>query len=82
MADAIKDSMPGYPQGEPAFVGMLKEHVAFVPHWDDAKCGKNELDAKAGIRLDAAVVRYDMQTGRALEIKPISIMYDPQNEMN
>ena len=28
------------------------------------------------IRLDAAVVRYDMQTGRALEIKPISVMYD------
>ena len=54
MADTIKESMPGYPQGEPAFVGMLKEHTAFVPHWDDVKCGKNELDAKAGIRLDAA----------------------------
>ena len=54
MADTIKDPMPRYPQGEPAFVGMLKEHVAFVPHWDDAECGENELDAKAGIRLDAA----------------------------
>ena len=54
MADPIKEPMPGYPQGEPAFVGMLKEHVAFVPHWDDAKCGKNELDCKVGIRLDAA----------------------------
>ena len=34
---------------------------------------------ESGIRLDAAVIRYDMQTGKALEIKPISVMYEPEN---
>jgi len=35
---------------------------------------------ETGIRLDAAVIRYDMQTGRAVEIKPISVMYDPDTQ--
>ena len=35
---------------------------------------------ETGIRLDAAVIRYDMQTGKALEIKPISVMYDPDTQ--
>ena len=34
---------------------------------------------ETGIRLDAAVIRYDMMTGKALEIKPISTMYFPEN---
>ena len=33
---------------------------------------------ETGIRLDAAVIRYDMTTGKALEIKPISVMYEPE----
>ena len=37
---------------------------------------------ETGIRLDAAVIRYDMMTGKALEIKPISTMYDPNTETN
>ena len=34
---------------------------------------------ESGIRLDAAVIRYDMLTGKALEIKPVSVMYDTQS---
>ena len=47
--------MPGYPQGEPRFIELLKQHTPFVPHWDEsAKPGPDELDLKRG-----AVLRTD-----------------------
>ena len=45
------NGMPAYPQGEPAFVELLKRHTPFIPHWDDAEPGENELDLKPGAVL-------------------------------
>ena len=45
--------MPGYPKGEPLFVETLRRHESFVPNWDDAPCGADELDAKAGLLVKA-----------------------------
>ena len=53
MTDRPTAEMPGYPQGEPGFVEMLKRHDTFVPHWEDRPCRGDELDLKAGTRLDA-----------------------------
>ena len=52
MSDCINDSMPSYPQGEPAFVEMLKRHTPFVPHWENAGCGGDELNMKQGVILN------------------------------
>ena len=43
--------MPGYPQGEPGFVEMLKRHDVFTPHWEDRPCAGDELDMKRGTYL-------------------------------
>ena len=55
--------MPAYPQGEPAFVDLLKRHTPFTPHWEDAECGENELDMRQG-----AILRPDFpDPGKLLE---------------
>jgi len=46
-----RDAMPGYPQGEPGFIGVLKRHTPFVAHWEDAEPRKNELDMRPGAVL-------------------------------
>ena len=47
-------AMPSYPQGEPRFIGLLKQHTPFVPHWDEtAQPGSNELNLKPGAVLRA-----------------------------
>ncbi|MBQ9337650.1 MAG: hypothetical protein IJS14_10195, partial [Lentisphaeria bacterium] len=43
--------MPAYPQGEPAFVGMLKQHTPFTAHWEDRPCAADELDGRDGLYL-------------------------------
>ena len=46
-------SVPAYPQGEPAFISMLKRHDPFVPNWDSAwTCSPDQLDVKRGLFLD------------------------------
>ena len=54
MQNIYTGGMPGYPQGEPAFVEMLKQHTPFVPHWDDTSCALDELNAKNGLFLKTA----------------------------
>ena len=49
----LEATVPGYPQGEPGFVEMLKRHTEFVPHWEDRACREDELNLKAGVRLEA-----------------------------
>ena len=44
-------AMPGYPQGEPGFIRLLKQHTPFVPHWDDAPPRTGELNLKPGAFL-------------------------------
>ena len=44
--------MPKYPQGEPAFVSLLKKHVPFTAHWDEkAQPKADELNLKPGVFL-------------------------------
>ena len=54
MQNIYTAGMPGYPQGEPAFVELLKQHTPFVPHWDDTPCAPDELNAKKGLFLKTA----------------------------
>ena len=51
MENIYAGGMPAYPQGEPAFVGMLKQHTPFTAHWEDRPCGENELNARNGLFL-------------------------------
>ena len=51
MKNIYKDGMPSYPQGEPAFVGMLKKHTPFTAHWEDRPCAEKELNARSGLFL-------------------------------
>ena len=51
MENIYAEGMPAYPQGEPAFVGMLKQHTPFTAHWEDRPCGENELNARNGLFL-------------------------------
>ena len=44
--------MPKYPQGEPAFVSLLKKHVPFTAHWDEkAQPKAYELNLKPVVFL-------------------------------
>ena len=51
MTPSDLSDMPAYPQGEPAFVELLKRHTPFIPHWDDAGPGEDELNMKQGVVL-------------------------------
>ena len=51
MENVYAGGMPPYPQGEPAFVGMLKQHIPFTAHWEERSCGGNELNARSGLYL-------------------------------
>ena len=51
MENIYAGTMPEYPQGEPAFVGMLKQHTPFVAHWEDRPCADDELNARGGLDL-------------------------------
>ena len=53
MRNDLAAGMPAYPKGEPPFVEALRRHEAFVPNWDDAPCGPDELDAGAGLFVKA-----------------------------
>ena len=46
-----KNTMPEYPQGEPRFVELLKQHTSFIPHWEENEPHKNELDLRLGATL-------------------------------
>ena len=47
------DKMPGFPDGEPPFVELLKEHAPFVPRRPAGLTAKpGETDAGAGIKLE------------------------------
>ena len=46
--------MPGYPDDTHAFAETFGRHEPFVPNWDDAPCGTDELDATRGLFLRAS----------------------------
>ena len=47
------DKMPGFPNGEPSFVELLKEHAPFVPRRPAGLAAKpGETDAGAGVKLE------------------------------
>ena len=48
---AAINGMPPYPQGEPDFVNLLKQHVPFVPHWPETSAGTDEADLTKGVFL-------------------------------
>ncbi|OQA88240.1 MAG: hypothetical protein BWY31_00402 [Lentisphaerae bacterium ADurb.Bin242] len=47
------NKMPSFPQGELAFVELLKKHDSFFPNWN-LSCGRgsDELDAAMGVKID------------------------------
>ena len=51
MENIYAGTMPEYPQGEPAFVGMLKQHTPFAAHWEGRSCADDELNARGGLNL-------------------------------
>ena len=51
MENIYAGTMPEYPQGEPAFVGMLKQHTPFAAHWEGRSCADDELNACSGLNL-------------------------------
>ena len=47
------NKMPPFPQGEPAFVELLKKHEAFFPNWELSRgCARDQLDVTRGVKLD------------------------------
>ena len=48
------ERMPEYPQGEPAFVELLKTHTPFTPHWEKRPCQSDELDTSQGITFQSS----------------------------
>ena len=51
MSTAHDAAMPGYPQGEPRFIELLKQHTPFVSHWDGRGPAADELNLKPGVVL-------------------------------
>ena len=43
-------AMPRFPEGEPRFVSLLKQHIPFMPHWEAGlRAAAGEVDVRSGL---------------------------------